>query len=78
MDRALQTHRRRAGSGWRVEVLVCRGRGRGCRGRGSIRDCSGWFAEVVGVAGGRGYRRCWADLMAGLANASTMGFTSRR
>ena len=25
-----------------------------------------------------GYRRCWADLMAGLANASTMGLTSRR
>ena len=32
----------------------------------------------VDCGGGRGYRRCWADLMAGLANASTMGLTSRR
>ena len=32
----------------------------------------------VDCGGGRGYRRCWADLMAGLANAGTMGLTSRR
>ena len=32
----------------------------------------------VDCGGGRGYRRCWADLMAGLANARTMGLTSRR
>ena len=31
-----------------------------------------------GLRGGRGYRRCWADPMAGLANAGTMGLTSRR
>ena len=30
----------------------------------------------VDCGGGRGYRRCWADLMAGLANARTMGLTS--
>ena len=32
----------------------------------------------VDCGGVRGYRRCWADPMAGLANASTMGLTSRR
>ena len=32
----------------------------------------------VDCGGGRGYRRCWADPMAGLANASTRGLTSRR
>ena len=32
----------------------------------------------VDCGGGRGYRRCWADPMAGLANAGTMGLTSRR
>ena len=32
----------------------------------------------VDCGGGRGYRRCCADPMAGLANAGTMGLTSRR
>ena len=32
----------------------------------------------VDCGGVRGYRRCWADPMAGLANAGTMGLTSRR
>ena len=32
----------------------------------------------VDCGGVRGYRRCWADPMAGLANASTMGLASRR
>ena len=32
----------------------------------------------VDCGGSRGYRRCWAYPMTGLANASTMGLTSRR
>ena len=32
----------------------------------------------VDCGGGRGYRRCWADPMTGLANARTTGLTSRR
>ena len=35
-------------------------------------------APGVDCGGGRGYRRCWADPMAGLANAGTRGPTSRR
>ena len=35
-------------------------------------------APGVDCGGDRGYRRCWADPMAGLANAGTRGLTSRR
>ena len=45
------------------------------------RTCSppaGGCPRGVDCGGVRGYRRCWADPMAGLANAGTMGLTSRR
>ena len=44
------------------------------------RTCSPPAGAAPGVdcGGGRGYRRCWADPMAGLANAGTRGLTSRR
>ena len=67
------------------------GHGRADRGpaQGSGTGDRGWVQEPrrrgaggcprgVDCGGGRGYRRCWADPMAGLANAGTMGLTSRR
>ena len=49
--------------------------------RGGSRNLAGAAQGLppgMDCGGGRGYRRCWADPMAGLANAGTMGLTSRR